>query len=133
MTFIIRGQVSAQSLLGDGRDSRLQGQSDNIFNLQLGFNDNRVNSQGTLIVNYVSDRVRARGREVLPDIIEEVPTTIDFVYSRNFDYDSGSLKLSVEIRNLLDESYEATVASDIFYDQYDLGRSISLGVKYNLN
>ena len=134
-TFInlVGAEVSAQSLLGDGRDPRLQGQSDNIFNLQLGFNDNRVNSQGTLIVNYVSDRVRARGREVLPDIIEEVPTTIDFVYSRNFDYDSGSLKLSVEIRNLLDESYEATVASDIFYDQYDLGRSISLGVKYNLN
>ena len=92
----------------------------------------RHSSQGTLIFNYVDDRVRARGIDVLPDIIEEVPTTLDFVYSRNFDRDDleNPLKLSLEIRNILDESYEATVADNIFYDQYDLGRSFSLGLKY---
>ena len=65
-------------------------------------------------------------------LIEEVPTTLDFVYSRNFDVDDleNTLKLSLEIRNILDESYEATVADNIFYDQYDLGRSFSLGLKY---
>ena len=122
----------ASSLLANGRDSRLQGQSDNILNFQIGFNDFIANSQGTLIFNYVDDRVRARGIDVLPDIIEEVPTTLDFVYSRNFDVDDleNPLKLSLEIRNILDESYEATVADNIFYDQYDLGRSFSLGLKY---
>ncbi len=122
----------ASSLLANGRDSRLQGQSDNILNFQIGFNDFIANSQGTLIFNYVDDRVRARGIDVLPDIIEEVPTTLDFVYSRNFDRDDleNPLKLSLEIRNILDESYEATVADNIFYDQYDLGRSFSLGLKY---
>jgi len=68
---------------------------------------------------------------VLPDIIEEVPTTLDFVYSRIFDVEENTLKLSLEIRNILDESYEATMADNIFYDQYDLGTSISLGLKYN--
>ena len=122
----------ASSLLANGRDDRLQGQSDNILNFQIGFNDFIANSQGTLIFNYVDDRVRARGIDVLPDIIEEVPTTLDFVYSRNFDRDDleNPLKLSLEIRNILDESYEATVADNIFYDQYDLGRSFSLGLKY---
>ena len=122
----------ASSLLANGRDDRLQGQSDNILNFQIGFNDFIANSQGTLIFNYVDDRVRARGIDVLPDIIEEVPTTLDFVYSRNFDVDDleNTLKLSLEIRNILDESYEATVADNIFYDQYDLGRSFSLGLKY---
>ena len=84
-----------------------------------------------IIFNYVDDRVRARGIDVLPDIIEEVPTTLDFVYSRIFDVEENTLKLSLEIRNILDESYEATMADNIFYDQYDLGTSISLGLKYN--
>ena len=52
----------ASSLLANGRDDRLQGQSDNILNFQIGFNDFIANSQGTLIFNYVDDRVRARGK-----------------------------------------------------------------------
>jgi len=42
------------------------------------------------------------------------------------------LKISLEVRNLLNEEYEATMAnSNIFYDQYELGTSISLGFKLN--
>jgi hypothetical protein len=128
---LVGATVSASSLLANGRDPRLQGQADNIVNFQLGFNDYLANSQATFILNYVDDRVRARGIDVLPDIIEEVPTTLDFVYSRIFDVEDNTLKLSVEIRNILDESYEATMADNIFYDQYDLGTSISIGLKYN--
>tara|TARA_A100001234_G_scaffold162830_1_gene144147 strand:- start:266 stop:2866 length:2601 start_codon:yes stop_codon:yes gene_type:complete len=132
-TFInlVGATESASTLLANGRDPRLQGQADNIANLQIGYNDYIANSQATLIFNYVDDRVRARGIDVLPDIIEEVPTTLDFVYSRIFDVEENTLKLSLEIRNILDESYEATMADNIFYDQYDLGTSISLGLKYN--
>jgi len=37
---------------------------------------------------------------------------------------------ALEIRNLLNEDYEATMAdSAIFYDQYQLGTSVSLGFK----
>jgi outer membrane receptor protein involved in Fe transport len=117
-------------LLANGRDSRLQGQADNIVNIQLGYDDYAVNSQATLIINHVSDRVRARGLDVLPDIIEQIPTTIDFVYGREFELDTSMLKISLEIRNLLNEDYEATMAnSAIFYDQYQLGTSVSLGFK----
>jgi len=128
---LVGATESASTLLANGRDPRLQGQADNIANLQIGYNDYIANSQATLIFNYVDDRVRARGIDVLPDIIEEVPTTLDFVYSRIFDVEENTLKLSLEIRNILDESYEATMADNIFYDQYDLGTSISLGLKYN--
>ena len=94
--------------------------------------DYSVNSQATVIVNYVDDRVRARGLDVLPDIIEQIPLTIDFVYSREIELDSSMLKISLEVRNLLNEEYEATMAnSNIFYDQYELGTSISLGFKLN--
>ncbi|NCW11308.1 MAG: TonB-dependent receptor, partial [Proteobacteria bacterium] len=121
--------ISAASLFANGRDTRLQGQSDLIGNIQFGWDDLQNGSQGTFIVNYVSDRVRARGIDVLPDVIEEPPLLVDFVYSKEIDYDATSLKLSVELRNILDEEYYAAMASSVIYDQYSLGTSVSLGFK----
>ncbi len=123
--------VSASSLFTNGRDTRLQGQSDIISNLQVGWDDLQTGSQGTLIINYVSDRVRARGIDVLPDVIEEPPLLVDFVYSKEIPYDFPILKLSVELRNLLDEGYFASMASSVIYDQYKLGRSASFGFKFS--
>jgi hypothetical protein len=118
-------------LIANGRDTRLQGQSDVIGNIQLGWDDFQNGSQGTLIINYVSDRVRARGIDVLPDVIEEPPLLVDFVYSKEIFYDTSILKLSLGLRNLLDEEYYASMASSVIYDQYKLGTSVSLGVKFS--
>jgi len=123
--------INAASLFVNGRDTRLQGQSDVIGNIQLGWDDFQNGSQGTLIINYVSDRVRARGIDVLPDVIEEPPLLVDFVYSKEIFYDTSILKLSLELRNLLDEEYYASMASSVIYDQYKLGTSVSLGVKFS--
>ena len=123
--------ISAASLFANGRDTRLQGQSDLISNIQFGWDDLQNGSQATLIVNYVSDRVRARGIDVLPDVIEEPPLLVDFVYSKEIDYDDSMLKLSLELRNLLDEEYYAAMASSVVYDQYKLGTSVSLGFKFS--
>jgi len=123
--------INAASLFANGRDTRLQGQSDVIGNIQLGWDDFQNGSQGTLIINYVSDRVRARGIDVLPDVIEEPPLLVDFVYSKEIFYDTSILKLSLELRNLLDEEYYASMASSVIYDQYKLGTSVSLGVKFS--
>ena len=121
--------VSAQNLLANGRDSRLQGQSDSIANFQIGLDNLQDQSEATLIFNYVSDRVRARGVDVLPDIIEEPPLLVDFTYSRVLSYSNYDLKLSLELRNLLDEEYYASMRNVAIYDQYDLGQSASLGFK----
>ena len=121
--------VSAQNLLANGRDSRLQGQSDSIANFQIGLDNLQDQSEATLIFNYVSDRVRARGIDVLPDIIEEPPLLVDFTYSRVLSYSNYDLKLSLELRNLLDEEYYASMRNVAIYDQYDLGQSASLGFK----
>ena len=45
--------VPASNLFLNGRDTRLQGQSDQIANLQFGFDDLQNGSSGTLIINYV--------------------------------------------------------------------------------
>ena len=123
--------VSAQNLLANGRDSRLQGQSDSIANFQIGLDNLQDQSEATLIFNYVSDRVRARGVDVLPDIIEEPPLLVDFTYSRVLAYPNYDLKLSLELRNLLDEEYYASMRNVAIYDQYDLGQSASLGFKFS--
>ena len=123
--------VDATTLFANGRDTRLQGQSEEIANFQIGWDDLQNGSQGTLIVNYVSDRVRARGIDVLPDIYEDPPLLVDFVYSRNIDYRDSNLKLSLELRNLLDEEYYAAMADTVVYDQYNLGSSVSLGFKFS--
>ena len=125
--------VDANSLFANGRDTRLQGQSEEIANLQIGWDDLQNGSQATLIVNYVSDRVRARGIDVLPDIYEEPPLLVDFVYSRAINLDSleNDLKISLELRNILDEEYYASMADTVIYDQYNLGTSVSLGFKYS--
>ncbi len=121
--------VNAQTLLANGRDTRLQGQSDTIANFQIGLDNLQDQSEATLIFNYVSDRVRARGVDVLPDIIEEPPLLVDFTYSRVLAYPDYDLKLSLELRNLLDEEYYASMRNIAIYDQYDLGQSASLGFK----
>ena len=121
--------VNAQTLLANGRDTRLQGQSDTIANFQIGLDNLQDQSEATLIFNYVSDRVRARGVDVLPDIIEEPPLLVDFTYSRVLAYPNYDLKLSLELRNLLDEEYYASMRNVAIYDQYDLGQSASLGFK----
>ena len=123
--------VDAQNLLANGRDTRLQGQSDTIANFQIGLDNLQDQSEATLIFNYVSDRVRARGVDVLPDIIEEPPLLVDFTYSRVLAYPNYDLKLSLELRNLLDEEYYASMRNVAIYDQYDLGQSASLGFKFS--
>jgi TonB-dependent receptor len=123
--------VNAQTLLANGRDTRLQGQSDTIANFQIGLDNLQDQSEATLIFNYVSDRVRARGIDVLPDIIEEPPLLVDFTYSRVLAYPNYDLKLSLELRNLLDEEYYASMRNIAIYDQYDLGQSASLGFKFS--
>ena len=127
--------IDANSLFANGRDKRLQGQSEEIANLQIGWDDLQNGSQGTLIVNYVSDRVRARGIDVLPDIYEEPPLLVDFVYSKAINLDSleNDLKISFELRNILDEEYYAAMADTVIYDQYNLGTSLSLGFKLSFN
>ena len=49
----------AAFFIADG--SPLQGQSEHVANLQLGWEDDTARSQATLIVNFVSERITARG------------------------------------------------------------------------
>ncbi|MDZ4762242.1 MAG: TonB-dependent receptor plug domain-containing protein [Alphaproteobacteria bacterium] len=129
----------ASEFLIDG--SRLQGQSDHVANLQLGWEDPVAGSQGTLIGTYVSERVTSRavssGGTVVPDFVEEPGLILDFVYRREFDASGLPVTLSFKAQNLLDEDYAETqtfassgtfLGGEVTLNGYDRGRTFSVGV-----
>lgn len=121
----------------DGRS--LQGQSNHLFNLQLGTQDLDKNERITLLVNWASSRIRqtedlSRG---LPAVIERPPVSVDFVFSRDIEtYLGGVWQLGFQVRNILGEDYDATqlfndgTVSE--FDTYRFGRTLSLSVKKSL-
>ncbi|MDX2143255.1 MAG: TonB-dependent receptor [Rhodospirillaceae bacterium] len=122
--------LPANFVIRDGR--ALQGQSDHLANLQIGYEDIEVNSAATLLLNYASKRIRASAAQTLPEIIEQPPLSLDFTYSRSFDIWGGEYELGFKAENLLGDNYSATQRlgqNRVNVDRYDLGRSFSLSLK----
>ncbi|PZO07651.1 MAG: TonB-dependent receptor [Alphaproteobacteria bacterium] len=126
------GDQSASFFIADG--SRLQGQSEHVANLQLGWEDDTARSQATFIVNYVSERITARGagdannRE--PDYVQDPGVFLDFVYRKDFEYAGRDLGFSLELRNLLNTDYDEfqELGNKILINNYDLGSSASVSL-----
>lgn len=131
---------SFQSGAGDlfFRDGRaLQGQSDHIVNAQIGYEDYEAQSKMFLLFNWNSKRIRQvglrQGGNDVPDTVERLPMSLDFVYSRNFEKWGGMWQLSGKVGNILNDDYDATAdgANGTFVevDVYDVGTTFSLGLK----
>ena len=125
----------AESFFVDGR--ALQGQSDHIVNFQLGYEDFEAQSRAFFLVNWSSERIRQvgliTGQDAVPDTVERLPVTVDFVYSRSFEKWGGEWDLSARIGNILNDRYEATSDgaenTSVPIDVYDLGTTFSIGLK----
>ncbi|MGV3556222.1 MAG: TonB-dependent receptor domain-containing protein [Croceibacterium sp.] len=82
----------------------LTGQSDHIFNLQVGVeNDDRL-SQQTILLSYASDRVVSRGLNGTPpqpDVIERPGWQLDFVMREGISVFGQELEFKAEVRNIL--------------------------------
>ncbi len=123
---------SAAFFIADG--SRLQGQSEHVANLQLGWEDDTARSQATLIVNYVSERITARGAGVAgsrePDYIQEPGVFLDFVYRKDFEAMGRDLGFALELRNLLGTEFDEyqELGNKVRINNYDLGSSASVSL-----
>ncbi len=123
---------SAAFFVADG--SRMQGQSEHVANLQLGWEDDTARSQATIIVNYVSERITARGagaggsRE--PDFIQDPGVFLDFVYRKDFTAMGRDLGFALELRNLLGTDFDEyqELGNKIRINNYDLGSSASVSL-----
>ena len=111
---------------------RLQGQSDHLANLQLGFEDEDAGSQATILVTYASKRVSARSSSAdLPDLVQDPGVRVDFVYRKKFTIDERDFTASFEARNLNgadSEEFQEAGGKRFDTNTYDLGRTFSVGL-----
>lgn len=117
----------------DGRS--LQGQSNHLFNVQLGIEDLTKNLRATLLVNWASERIRQTQNIITgaPDVFERPPFSVDFVFSRTINTKlAGPLDIGFKVQNMLGDDYEAVQQFDdrtrTLYDTYQLGRVITTSI-----
>ena len=122
----------ASFFIQDG--SRLQGQSEHVANVQLGWEDDTDRSQATIIVNYVSERITARGAGAAgsrePDYIQNPGVFLDFVYRKDFTVMDRDLGFALELRNLLQTKFDEyqKLGNKILINNYALGSSASISL-----
>lgn len=103
----------------------LQGQSDWLFNGQLGY-DNFNGLTATLLYHYFGERIYEVGILGAPDLVEEPHGELDLVIIKEF---GDHWKLNLKAQNLLDERKEITQGG-LVATGYKDGRAASLKVEY---
>ena len=67
----------------------------------------------------------------LPEIVEQVPSSLDFVYSRTINVAEADWDVGFSVRNILGDGYSATQnagGTELAVDTYDLGTTFSVSV-----
>lgn len=128
------GFIQASSFFRD--EAPLTGQSDHLVNVQIGIEDTESLSQLTLLFNYASKRVTARGSTTapgvfLPDVVEDPGIRIDLVARQGFEVLNTEFELKFEARNLTKTrymEYQQFEDHKVYINRYDLGRTFSVGL-----
>ena len=128
---------AASNFFVEGRS--LQGQSDYLVNFQIGYEDYEAESRATILLNWSSERIRQVGLiqgTVVPNVVERLPITVDFVYGRAVNLGGVGFELQAKISNILSDDYEATADGNdgtfVPIDTYKLGTTLSIGLKKKL-
>ena len=119
----------ATDFVTDG--SRLQGQSEHLANLQLGWQDDVARSQATLLATYASERTSARAPAGQPDFVQEPGVNLDFVFKKGFDVSGREFTFDFKAQNILGEDFDEFQSGSngfVQVNQYELGTTISLGL-----
>jgi len=103
----------------------LQGQSDYLFNFQLGY-EPFSGTTATLLYHYYGDRIAEVGIEGAPDLIEEGFGELNFVFIRELD---DNWKITAKAKNIFDERFEITQGGFVSTG-YNRGREFSLQLDY---
>ncbi len=115
-------------LEGEAANGRtLQGQSEWLGNIQLGFDHYPTEQKFTLLVNYFDDRIFriSRGEANGPEI-EDGRVLVDITYEKLF---GESFTLEASVKNLFNEDVEYSQNGGVI-ESYQTGTEIGVGVKY---
>ena len=124
--------VPGEAFILDGRS--LQGQSDHIFNAQFGYDNDKAGTQFRILFNFASDRIRTTESLVAnqPAIVESPPLSLDFTFSKQFEFLKGNYTFGINARNLTGANYDARQSgteNSIIVDQFDRGQEFSFSLK----
>ncbi len=106
-----------------------QGQSEWLANFQLGWRDYERGENLALVLNYTGRRLSLLGVFGTPDEFENPPLMLNFAYSKEFEIGGSILEMKLEAENLLGDEILYTQFG-VATEQYDLGRTVTLGFKY---
>lgn len=101
----------------------MQGQADQLFNLQLGVDHLLTGTEATLVANYQGESLDSVAAGILPNVMREPRTEINFNIKTELSEDS-SIKL--KIKNMTDEKVQLTQGGEN-YRSYNKGVEVSLG------
>jgi TonB-dependent receptor len=104
----------------------LQGQSDYIINLQIGYDHLESGQKATLIYNEFGERIALVDKGSRPPVYEQPFTSVKVNYEKELNL---NMTVSASIDNLLDEEVEFTQFDKVFR-KYKPGRTFEVGFSY---
>ncbi|MEM1268541.1 MAG: TonB-dependent receptor, partial [Bacteroidota bacterium] len=117
----------------DAPDTRsFSGQSAFVFNIDLGYNNPERGTSLNVFYNVFGERLLEAGRGGTPDIFEQPRNDFDITFTQRL---ISGFTLKASAKNLLNAKYEITqeyLGTEYILQDYDLGRSFSIGVSYGL-
>lgn len=113
-------------------DRPLQGQASYIFNIGLYYDNFDLGLDATVTYNRVGERIAKVGYNDLGDIVEQPADLIDMSVSKRI-FEKFTLKLTaLDILNQNKEFIQRTTNGDKIAESYNNGRTIKLGINYQL-
>lgn len=135
--FVVANVTWSDSEVVDASYSRaLQGQSEWLGNLQVGFENTTARRRATMLLNYQGERISdagiITGSTRLPDVVETPPLMLNLVASQTFTVDGRDYDLGAKVENILGEEYERSQSfangGKGVVEGYKLGRTVSFSV-----
>ncbi|MCP5145027.1 MAG: TonB-dependent receptor [Gammaproteobacteria bacterium] len=108
-------------------ERRLQNQSQWMINAQVGYENLENDEKLALLFNFADERIAEVGVNNQPDVFEEPPVLLDFVYQRGFDFHGWPMTVKFEATNLLNDNTYLRQGG-VTFERFSIGRSFSLGL-----
>lgn len=107
----------------------MQGQSDWLANITLGYEDYMKGESMALVLNYTGERLSGVGINGVQDEFERPPVMLNFVYKRTIELGAHELELSFKAQNLMKDD-QTWMQEGKITEKYELGRTFGLSAKY---
>ncbi len=117
----------------DASDTRpLQGQSAYILNIDITYNNTESKTLASLTYNVFGERLSEVSLGGTPDIYEQPRPILNFIFHQNI---MGNISLKASVKNILDSPVKKIhefKGGEYIYQKYQTGRSLTLGLSYEL-